>query len=83
MTIVKPHQELTHPFDRSFDKRNVTARDGNGVVAMIDEKLHVARFGDDLLHMPEIDQESPVASDNHRIGTQFVFHLLGCSAQHI
>ena len=52
-------------------------------MAMFDEQLHSTRAGDNLLHLPEIDEKCTVAAYNHRIGLYFVFHLLGGSAEHV
>ena len=46
-------------------------------------QLHGAGLREDFFHLSQVDQESAVAPDNHRVGVQVVLHLLGRSAKHI
>ena len=56
---------------------HVTAGDRDGFTTMHHEQLHGASARDNLLHLSEIDKEGTVATHNHRVGLQRVFHLLG------
>ena len=50
--------------DYFLDLLHIAAGDGDGVVAVLDEQLHGAGTGDNLLHLAEVDEESAMATDN-------------------
>lgn len=52
-------------------------------MAVIDDELHTAGLGDDLLHLGKVDEESTMATDNHRVIMKIIFHLLGGGTNHI
>jgi hypothetical protein len=60
---------LFFPFPNStFDLYHVAARDGERLVAVLDEQLGGAGMRSNLFYLTQVDQEGTMAADNHRVG---------------
>ena len=68
---------------RCFDLCHIAARDGERLVAVLDEQLGGAGMGDNLLNLGKVYQESPVATHNNGVGPKRLFHLFHCGAEHV
>ena len=69
--------------DGFFDLGGVAARDGEGLLAVLDDELHGTGPGNNLLDLLQVDEEGTVAAHNHGVGTQVFLNLLGGGAQHV
>ena len=66
-----------------LDARHVASRDRQIVIAVLDEQLHRARFGQDFFHLLQVDKKRTMATHNRAIGFQLFLHLFGRCAQHV
>ena len=52
-------------------------------MTVLHHELHRTGIGNNLLYLPQIDQESAMTAHDQRISLQILFHLFGCGAKHI
>ena len=52
-------------------------------MAVLDDELHAARLGYDLLHLGKVHEEGTMSTDNHRVAVKVIFHLFGGGSKHI
>ena len=50
-------------------------------MTVLHHELHRTGIGNNLLYLPQIDEESAMTAHDQRISLQILFHLFGCGAK--